>query len=234
MFCPEHRHFEASRTIRTLNDIGKKEVEPEKCFHVALDLSRKSIQPEKARKYYEYCPSTEGLLPAWNESVDHMERWLAASFQVYQHPDRDSRSKFPVHIYYDEFPEISDIDEQQYFHAFWATYESIRAYGFDKRKSWERNLPTMLHFTGAMQQFIPYHSAVDPDRFQSGDRFIWETGIQSHTYCKDLFDIPDETMMPVCPALRLKNNLDGTSSPSFEGIEDMKPTVSNYDTLYII
>ena len=222
MFCPEHRHFEASRKIRTLNDIGKKPNSADTMFHVAFGIKRPSITPDKAKKFYEYCPSTEGLLPCWYESVDHLERWLSVCFEVFMHPNRDSTSKFPVGLFYDEFPEISDIDQETYFHGFWATYESIKAYGFDKRKPWDRYVPTLLHQLGAMQQFLPYHQAVDPTKYQTGDRFEWKTGVQNHTYTKDIFDMPEDRM-PVCPALRLKEDLDGTSSPSFAGLEDMKP-----------
>ena len=225
-FCPEHMHVSTSRYIRTLMDIGSKLDDKSKGYHIAAGIFQRVMKPEAKRKFYQYCPSTEGLLPAWIESVDHFERWLSVCYKIHVHPNRDSKSEFPVHLIYEEFPEISDIDAETYFHGFWAMYEGMRAYGMDKAKSWDRNVPTLLHQLGAPQQFIPYHKAIDANRYQEGERFVWEAGKQQHTYTKDLFDM-DEKLVPVCPALRLKRSaLDGTCSPSFEGIEDMKPTVS--------
>ena len=167
----------------------------------------------------------EGLLPAWTESVDHLDRWLAACFQIYKHPQKNSASRFPVEILHKAFPEIVDIDTSTYFHAFWATYESMGAYGLDKTISWERHTPTLLHQCGAMQQFIPYHKAVDVDKFQEEGQYEFHTGVQHHTYAKDLFE-NDAEISPVCPALCLRKDLDGTASPSYEGMEDIKPKVS--------
>ena len=101
------------------------------------------------------------------------------------------------------------------------------AYGFDINLPWDRNVPSILHQVGAMQQFMPYHEAVDPRKYQSGDQFVWETGLQNHTYAKDLFDLASDEDMPICPALRLKKSVDGTCSPSFDGIADQIPSVSS-------
>ena len=162
----------------------------------------------------------------WLEMVEHLERWLAACFLVYEHPLRNSVSKFPVEILQEAFPEIVDIDTNTYFHAFWATYESIKAYGLDKKMAWERHTPTLLHQLGAMQQFIPYHKAIDAKKFQEPGQYEWHVGKQNHTYAKDLFNMNADTT-PVCPALRLRNDLDGTASPSYDGMEDLKPEVGS-------
>ena len=211
--------------VQTLTEIGTRLDQSSETFHIAAGIVRKVVKSTGARKYYEYCPSIEGLLPAWLEMADHMERWLAASFLVYQHPNRSSYSKFPVEILQEAFPEIVDIDTDTYFHAFWATYESIKAYGLDKTIAWERHTPTLLHQVGAMQQFIPYHKAVDPEKFQANGQYEWHTGVQNHTYAKDLFTNNSETT-PICPALCLRPDLDGTASPSYDGLEDIKPNVS--------
>ena len=109
----------------------------------------------------------------------------------------------------------------------------VKAYGFDKNKSWERNVPDLLHQCGAMQQHIPYHSAVSKQKFQYGDEFVWKAGKQDHTYAKDLFEIDSNEDMPKSPALRLRTDLDGTSSPSYEGIEDLRPQVNIVDYIKI-
>ena len=196
-------------------------------YHIAAGIFRKVSKAVDSKKYYEYCPSLEGLLPAWTESVDHLDRWLAACFLVYEHPLKNSVSQFPVEILQQAFPEIVDIDTSTYFHAFWATYESIKAYGLDKKIAWERHTPTLLHQLGAMQQFIPYHKAVDTKKFQAEDAYEWNTGVQEHTYAKDLFEGVDDDaeITPLCPAICLRKDLDGTSSPSYEGQEDVKPKV---------
>lgn len=197
----------------------------EETFHIAAGIVRKVLKPADPKRFYEYCPSLEGLLPAWTETVDHLDRWLTACNQVYNHPDRNSISKFPVDILQKAFPEIVDIDTTTYYHGFWATYESIKHYGLDKNVAWERHTPTLLHQVGAMQQFIPYHKAVDGKKFQAEGQYEWHTGVQQHTYARDLFNMNADTT-PVCPALCLRKDLDGTASPSFEGIEDVKPKVS--------
>lgn len=81
------------------------------------------------------------------------------------------------------------------------------------------------HYSGAIQQFIPYHQAIEEKKFKEGEQFQFKVGVQNHTYAKDLFDIKEGAPMPVCPALKLKTDLDGTSTPSFEGLEDLKPEV---------
>ena len=78
---------------------------------------------------------------------------------------------------------------------------------------------------GAMQAWIPYHKAVDETTFGEGEQYQFELGVQNNTYAKDLFDIAKNGPVPVCPALKLKSNLDGTSTPSFEGIQSLKPKV---------
>ena len=225
LFCAEHSHHETGRVVQTLTDIGTRLNQSCEKFHIAAGIFRYVLPPTENQKHYEYCPSAEGLLPAWTEMVDHLERWLEACFLVYNHPQKKSYSKFPVEILQEAFPEIVDIDTDTYFHGFWATYESIKAYGLDKTVAWERHTPTLLHQVGAMQQFIPYHKAVDPTKFQNQDDFEWNTGVQNHTYAKDLFEI-DSEITPVCPALCLRKDLDGTASPSYDGIEDLKPSVS--------
>ena len=76
-----------------------------------------------------------------------------------------------------------------------------------------------------MQMWLPYHKAVDKSKFGEGGQYNFEGGVQDHTYTKDIFDIDPKGPVPVCPALRLKTNLDGTSTPSFEGLENLKPKV---------
>lgn len=233
MFCSEHMHHESSRIMKTLSAIGTKVDHAVKKFSVAAGILRKSMVQEPLKKFYEYCPSNEGLLPAWLESVDHLIRWLSVSFKVNSHPLRDSRSRFPVDLFLEEFPEIQDIDNTTYYHAFWATYESVRAYGLDPKIPWDKQVPTLLPFLGSMQSFLPYHQAVDAKRYQENG-FVWETGVQCHTYAKDLFTFKENEKVPKCPALRLRKDLDGTASPSFEGMENLKPTsmraaVSNDD-----
>ena len=224
LFCAEHSHHETGRVVQTLNDIGTDLDHTCESFHIAAGIVRRISKPNESKRFYEYCPSLEGLLPAWTESVDHLDRWLTACYQVYKHPLKNSVSKFPVEILQQAFPEIVDIDAYTYWHAFWATYESIGAYGLDKSIAWERHTPTLLHQCGAMQQFIPYHKAVDVDKFQDESEYEWHAGAQHHTYAKDLFENDAETS-PVCPALCLRKDLDGTSSPSYEGMEDIKPKV---------
>ena len=219
-------HYESSRTVKTLNAIGTMIDWSTKSYHVAEGITRRVMKPMKAKKLYQYCPSTEGLLPCWLEQEDHLIRWFRVCFDIYCHPDGKSYSRFPVELIHEEFPEFVDIDTDTYYQGYWATYESIKAYGLDKSESWDRNIPTLLHQLGAMQQFIPYHQAVNPRKYQAGDRFVWETGIQNNTYAKDLFELDSTEPMPKCPALRLRQDLDGTSSPSYEGMEDMKPAVS--------
>ena len=147
---------------------------------------------------------------------------MKVSFKVNNHPLRDSRSRFPTDLYLEEFPEIQDIDNSTYYHAFWATYESVRAYGLDPKIPWEKHTPTLLHFLGAMQGFLPYHQAIDKTKFQV-DGYMWETGIQNHTYTKDLYTFDEKVKVPKCPVLCLRKDLDGTASPSFEGMENLKP-----------
>ena len=227
LFCSEHMHFESGRIIQTLYQIGSKVDQKCKSYHLAAGLTRKVMKTEAAKKTYQYCPSSEGLLPAWLESVDHLIRWLRVCYKVYEHPQRNSNSRFPFHLFMEEFPDIQDIDDNTYFHGFWATYDSIRAYGLNKKIPWERHTPTLLPFLGGMQGFLPYHKAIASEKFQ-GDDFEWHTGIQDHTYAKDIFEVganEDEDRM-VAPALRLRPDLDGTASPSYEGMEDIKPEVS--------
>ena len=223
-------HFESGRVTRTLNAIGTKVDCTVKTYHLAAGMERKSMKQVTAKKYYEYCPSSEGLLPAWSEQVDHLIRWLRACFEVYNHENRNSVSRFPAEIFHQEFPEMVDISDWEYFHGFWATHETIRAYGLDKKQAWEKHTPTLLHFLGAMQQFIPYHKAVDPKKFQDGG-FNWETGVQNNTYAKDIFDFEGTPVVPKAPALRLRTNLDGTCSPSYEGMADLRPSVSKINYL---
>ena len=227
LFCSEHMHHESGRIVRTLTDIGTKVDTTTKEYHVAAGIPRRVYKAEPVKKTYQYCPSSEGLLPAWLESVDHLIRWLRVCYLVYIHPARNSHSRFPFELFLEEFPDIQDIDDDLYFHAFWSTYESIRAYGLDKKVPWERHTPTLLHQLGAMQAFIPYHKAVPAEKFQ-GDDFEWKTGYQNHTYTKDLFQSPDSGRVDkvVCPALRLRKDLDGTASPSYEGVEDLRPKVT--------
>ena len=77
-----------------------------------------------------------------------------------------------------------------------------------------------------MQGWVPYHKAIDEKKFGNGDQFNFETGVQHHTYTKDLFVLDEERPMPACPALRLREDLDGTATPSFEGLSEVKPQVS--------
>ena len=224
-FCAEHRHLENGRMVRILNEVGSRVDQKAKTFHVAAGIQWIMLKRDQSKKIYEYCPSVEGLLPAWLESVEHLIRWLSVCYQVYEHPDRQSVSRFPIHLFYEEFPEIVDIEDYLYFHGFWATYESLGAYALDRKVAWERHVPTLLHQLGAMQQFIPYHQAINPNRFQEGG-FEWKTGKQNHTYAKDIFDLEGVVQMPKCPALRLRKDLDGTASPSWEGITAQKPKVS--------
>ena len=225
MFCTEHMHYESGRIIKTLNEIGSKVDDSSKGFHIAYGIFRRVMKPQPKKKYYQYCPSIEGLLPAWLEMENHLTRWLAACYKVFCHPDGNAYPKFPVQIIQNEFPEIVDIDTELYYHGYCATYESIKAYGFDKTKPWERNVPDLLHQFGAMQLHIPYHDAVDCDKYQTGEKFIWNTGKQQHTYAKDLFEIDSTENMPKCPALRFRSSVDGTNSPSYEQIEDQIPKV---------
>ena len=209
-----------------LNEIGSNIDWTSRCYHVAFELTRRVMKPGQVKQYFQYCPSLEGLLPAWLEQVDHLVRWLKVCFDVYEHPDADAYNTFPVQLFHDAFPEMVDITNDIYYHAYWATYESVKAYGFDIRKSWERNVPALLHQLGAMQQFVPYHQAVNAQEFQEGERFVWRTGIEHNSYAKDLFVAKEEGIVAKSPALTVKNDLNGTSSPSYDGMEDMKPQVS--------
>ena len=137
-----------ARTIRTLNDLGSRIDPTGQGYHVAEGIFWQSMKPSEARHYYQYCPSLEGLLPAWLESVDMLDRWLQACTEVYNHPQRNSTTNFPAEILQNAFPEIVDIDKSTYFHAFWAMYDTIRAYGFDRSLPWERNIPDLLHQAG--------------------------------------------------------------------------------------
>ena len=76
--------------------------------------------------------------------------------------------------------------------------------------------------------FLPYHQAVNPQKYQAGDKFAWKTGKQNNSYAKDLFDLSSSEPIPKAPALRLREDLDGTNSPSYEGMEDLRPDVSFY------
>ena len=218
-------HVGASRIINTLADIGSKVDDKSKGFHIAAGIFRRVMKPDAIKKFYQYCPSTEGTLPAWREMEDHLTRWLKVCFDIYEHPDGKSYSRFPGNLILEAFPEIVDIDMDQYFHAFHATKESMLAYGFNIKQSWDRNVPTLLHQGGAMQQFMPYHDAVYTPKYQSGDRFEWETGVQNHTYAKDIFELDSNEDIPICPALRLKATVDGTCSPSYDGIARQIPKV---------
>ena len=225
MFCPEHMHYESGRIIRTLNEIGSKLDDPSKGFHIACGIFRRAMKPQPKKKFYQYCPSMEGTLPAWLEMENHLTRWLTACYKVFKHADGNSYRRFPVQIIQEQFPEIVDIDTNQYYHGYCATLESIKAYGLDVNKPWERNVPTLLHQFGAMQLHMPYHDAIDNNKYQTGERFVWETGKQSTTYAKDLFEFSSTENIPKCPALRLRASVDGTNSPSYEQIEDQIPKV---------
>ena len=225
-FFAEHMHHESSRKIRTLNMIGAKVDESSKSYHVASGVLRSVQKVTMVKKVYQYCPSSEGLLPSWLEQEDHLNRWLKVCFEIFSHPDGRSYTRFPVQLIHAEFPEIVDIDNDTYFHAYWATYESIKAYGFDKHQPWERNLPTLLHQLGAMQQFIPYHQAVNSQKYQAGNQYEWNTGRENNSYAKDLFDLSSSEPIPKAPALRLRKDLDGTCSPSYDGMEDLRPQVN--------
>ena len=225
MFCSEHLHLESGRIFQTLFEIGSKVDDTCKSFHLASGLSRKVLRAEPLKKVYQYCPSSEGLLPAWLESSDHLIRVLRACFKVQEHPLKTSQSRFPVEIFLDEFPEIQDIDNITYYHTFWAMHAQIRAYGLDIKIPWERHAVTLLNQSGAMQMFLPYHKAIASEKYQ--EDFEWHTGIQNHTYAKDLFELGEAESddKVVSPALRLKKELDGTASPSYEGVEDLRPKV---------
>ena len=147
-FCAEHMSQANARTIQTLNDLGSRIDWTSQGYHVAEGILRRAMKPADIRKFYQYCPSLEGLLPAWLESVDMMIRWLQACFLVYNHEHRNSTKNFPAEILQNAFPEIADIDRNRYFHAFWSTYDSIRAYGFDRSQPWERNVPDILNQLG--------------------------------------------------------------------------------------
>ena len=225
-FCAEHKHHESSRVIQMLNEIGSNVDWESRSFHVAFEMQRKVMKPGQIKEYFQYCPSLEGLLPVWLEQVDHLVRWLTVCYDIYEHADADSFARFPVNLIHDAFPEIVDISNDTYYHAYWATYESMKSYGFDIRKSWERNVPALLHQLGAMQQFIPYHQAVNAQDYQEGEKFVWRTGIENNSYAKDLFLPREDGTIPKAPALTVKPDLDGTSSPSYDGMEEMKPSVS--------
>ena len=222
-FCPEHMHFESSRVIQMLNDIGSKIDWSSRSYHVACGMVRRVMKPGQVKQYYEYCPSLEGLLPAWLEQVDHLTRWLTVCFEVFEDDDANGYNRFPFHLFHRAFPEIVDIDNHVYYHAYWSTYDMVKAYGFNIHRSWERNVPALLHQLGCMQQFIPYHQAVDAQVYQEGERFVFRTGIEDNTYAKDLFDFGQSGMVPKSPALKLKWHINGTSSPSWDGMEDIKP-----------
>ena len=215
--------------IATLNEIGSRLDLSHAEYHLADGIKLRIRKSEAKKGHYQYCPSTEGLLPSWLKQTDNIVRWLTVCSEIYNHPDSHSHSRFPVHLIHSEFPEFVDIDIEDYFHGFWATYEAIKAYGFDHGKPWERNTPTILHFLGAMQAYIPYHAAIDPQKFQDGDKFDWKVGDQYHTYAKDIFDINPDEPMPKAPALRLKDDLDGTSAPSYDGIDaNLIPSVNTF------
>ena len=218
-------HVSTSRYVRTLMDIGSKLDDKSKGFHIAAGIFHRVMKPEAKRKFYQYCPSTEGALPAWLETEEHFTRWLKVCFEIYEHPDGASYSRFPAHLIMQEFPEIVDIDNDTYFHAYHSMKESVINYGMDPKFPWDRNVPQLIQQGGPMQQFMPYHDAVDARKYQSGDRFVWESGIQDHTYARDIFEIDSNEDMPICPALRLKSSVDGTCSPSYDGIEDLIPQV---------
>lgn len=109
-----------------LNEIGSNVDWMAKSYHMGEGIDLKVMKPGTARKHYQYCPSLEGLLPAWLEQVDHLIRWLKVTFEIAQHEDGNSYSKFPVHLIHEAFPEIVDISNERYYHAFWATYETIK------------------------------------------------------------------------------------------------------------
>ena len=230
-FCAEHMHYESSRVIQMLNDIGSDIDWKSSIFHIACDMPRRVMKPRQAKKFYQYCPSLEGLLPVWLEQVDHAKRWLTACYDVFEHPDADSYKRFPVNIFHEAFPEFVDIPNELFYHGYWSTYEQVKAYGYDVKKAWERNIPNWLHQLGAMQQYIPYAQAVNALDYQEGERYVWRTGIEENSYAKDLFNMSSTGKIPVSPALMLKKDVDGTSSPSYEGREDLIPKVSIYDII---
>ena len=227
-------HYESSRIIQMLNDIGTQVDWTAAEFHIAADMPRWVMKPQQTKKYYQYCPSLEGLLPAWLEQVDHTIWWLSVCTDIYEHPDADSYKRFPVHLVHEAFPEIVDIPNDAIYHGYWATYDSVKAYGFNIKLAWERNVPAILNQIGAMQQFIPYPQAINAETFQEGERYVWRTGIESNSYAKDLFNLSSNGRLPVSPALMLRHDVDGTSSPSFEGMEDLIPKVKTYPFYYII
>ena len=114
-------HIGASRMVRTLMDIGSKLDDKSKGFHVAAGIYYRIMRPDAVKKFYQYCPSTEGGLPAWKEMESHLTRWLQVCFQIWEHPDGASYSRFPYDLILAAFPEIVDIDNETYYHAFHST-----------------------------------------------------------------------------------------------------------------
>ena len=104
--------------MKSLQRIAEKRLAGQKAkgFSVMKGFFRLFTEAEKTKKYVEYAPCLQGALPAFLHSAKNVQKFLNASYQIYQNT-RVQKRRFDPKPYREEFGNVN-IDDDRWQHAF--------------------------------------------------------------------------------------------------------------------
>lgn len=104
--------------MKSIHRIAEKRLAGSKSkgFSVMKGFFRLFTEADKTKKFVEYAPCLQGALPAFLHSAKNVQKFLNASFLIYE-KTRVQMRRFDPSPYREEFGNVS-IDDEQWQHAF--------------------------------------------------------------------------------------------------------------------
>ena len=207
------KHAQEGQKLKMIREMGTLALK--KGVKLAKGITRVQIGPDQLDKVVEYAPSLEGAVPAFRHSTQNLEKMLEAGFATFKAGYLEELKYFDDKEFKNRFPNEKFISTERWKHAYLALKETMKAYAFDLKANWTRNLPFLLGKMGAYQGWLNSEEVIDQKKFVSS-RFEYKP---LGTVADILKDTSDRAK-PVAPALLVNpKKMDGTSTPSMQSTD---------------
>ena len=208
------KHAQEGHDLKMIREMGT--LAMKKGVLLAKGISRVKIGPEQLDKIVEYAPSLEGAAPAFRHSMENLEKLLEAGFETCKAGYLEEIKYFDPKEFKARFPNAKFISNDRWKHAYLALKETMKAYAFDLKANWTRNLPFLLGKLGAYQGWINAEEVIDQNKFVSSQYEYKSLGTVA-----DIMRDTSDRAKPIAPALLFDpRKMDGTSTPSTQSTDN--------------
>ena len=202
------KHAQEGNDLKMIREMGTLALK--EGVSLANGIKRVRIGPDRLDKVVEYAPSLEGAAPAFRHSTENLEKLLEACYETFKAGDPGDRRFFDDKEFRQRFPNEKFISTDRWKHAYLAMKETMKAYAFDLKTNWTRNVPFLLGKMGAYQGWIDAEAIIDQKKFVSSRYDYKPLGTVA-----DILKDTSNRAKPIAPALLLDSKkMDGTSTPS--------------------